>query len=159
MFVVVVGIVLVGLGVISPASVQSTTANPASVWQVAAIVAAGILVIAFGVATAAVAWVPYAVASMKRIASLISLDGARFELNVNIGGLAAVSALCALIFIFSLGLLAPLSGAIYARHVMNRLVMVGQPRFAEIGQPLVAAPGSGEGMVDAFDLDLGIGIV
>lgn len=125
----------------------------------ALLAAAIILVIAFGVAGAALCWVPYAAASMKRIASLISLDGARFELRVTTAGLVGMTILSALIFIFSLGLLAPLSGAIYMRYVLNRLEMVGTPRFADIGQPISEGPQSGEGLADAFDLDFGVGIV
>lgn len=153
--VLVIALLLAMIGVIS------FTAPPAqdSPFYVVAAAAAIILVVAFAIATAALAWVPYIAASMRRIASMIRLDGARFELNVTIGGLAGVSIVSALIFIFSIGLLAPLSGAIYMRHLLNHLTLVGQPKFAEIGQPAVAAPDSGEGMADAFDLDFGIGIV
>ena len=44
-------------------------------------------------------------------------------------------------------------------HGLTAEFLQGQPRFAEIGQPIVAAPGSGEGMADAFDLDFGIAVV
>lgn len=156
-------VVLIVLLAFAAAGLISLTAlpnvQPDSPWVIAATILAIVIVFAFAIATAALAWVPYIAASMRRIASMIRLDGARFELNVSIGGLAGVSIASALIFIFSIGLLAPLSGAIYMRHLLNHLNLVGQPRFAAIGQPALGAPDSGEGMADAFDLDFGIGIV
>ncbi len=104
-------------------------------------------------------WMPFTAAAMNRTADLIELDGARFRLHVTTFGLYGVTLLCALIWIFSIGFLAPLAGAIYVRYVFNRLEMIGAPRFAEIGQSIVAPPGSGEGIADAFDLDFGVGIV
>lgn len=122
-------------------------------------IALGAAMLVFGGVGVIAVWTPYQAAAMKRIAALLELDGARFELRVTALGLTGVTVTGALIFVFSLGFLAPLSGAIYARHVLNRLTLVGTPRFAEIGQSLVAAPGSGEGLADAFDLDFGIGLI
>jgi len=45
------------------------------------------------------------------------------------------------------------------RYVLNRLTMIGTPRFAEIGQSIVPEEKVGEGIADAFDLDLGVGVV
>jgi uncharacterized membrane protein YjgN (DUF898 family) len=104
-------------------------------------------------------WAPYNAAAMNRIASLITLDGARFRLKAKTLSLFGVSLAGWMIIIFSLGLLAPMAGFLQVRYIMNRLEMIGTPRFAEIGQSVVAAPGAGEGLGDAFDLDMGVGIV
>jgi uncharacterized membrane protein YjgN (DUF898 family) len=104
-------------------------------------------------------WMPYNAAAMNRTAELLSLDGARFRLRTRTVALYGVTLASVLIFILSLGLLAPLSGMIHMRYVLNRLEMVGAPRFADIGQSVIAAPRSGEGFADAFDLDFGVGVI
>ncbi len=104
-------------------------------------------------------WAPYNAAAMNRIASLLRLDGARFELKAKTGSLFLVSLAGWLITIFSLGLLAPVAGFLQIRYVLNRLEIIGTPRFAEIGQPVVEGPRSGEGLGDAFDLDMGVGVI
>ena len=104
-------------------------------------------------------WAPFNAAAMNRIASLIRLDGARFRLRARTWSLFGVSFLRLLIFVFSLTLLAPVAGMLHVRYVLNRLEMIGMPRFAEIGQPVSEAPTSGESMADAFDLDLGVGMI
>ena len=107
----------------------------------------------------AFAWMPYNAAAMNRTAELLTLDGARFRLKTETVPLYGVTLLSVLIFVFSLGILAPVSGMLYVRYVLNRLEMVGTPRFAEIGQSVIAAPRSGEGIADAFDLDFGVGVI
>jgi len=107
----------------------------------------------------AVFWAPYNAAAMNRIASLIELDGARFKLRATTFGLLGVTLAGWGILIFSLGLLAPIAGMLQVRYVINRLVLIGTPRFAEIGQSIVAEPKSGESIADAFDLDMGVGII
>lgn len=104
-------------------------------------------------------WAPYNAAAMNRIASLISLDGARFRLRAKTWSLFGVTLAGWIIIIFSLGLLAPLAGLLKVRYVFNRLEIIGQPRFAEIGQNLTEGPRAGESMADAFDLDLGVGMI
>ena len=104
-------------------------------------------------------WAPYNAAAMNRIASLISLDGARFKLKAKTFSLFCVTLAGWIIIIFSLGLLAPLAGLLQVRYVLNRLEIIGTPRFAEIGQSIVAAPEAGESLGDAFDLDMGVGMI
>jgi uncharacterized membrane protein YjgN (DUF898 family) len=118
-----------------------------------------VFVLAFAIAFAALAWTPYNAAAMRRIAESIELDTARFRLKLDSGGLMLTTIACALVFILSLGFLAPLAGALYMRYITNRLEMIGQPRFAEIGQTVSEGPTSAEGTIDAFDLDFGVGIV
>jgi uncharacterized membrane protein YjgN (DUF898 family) len=104
-------------------------------------------------------WAPYTAASMNRIASRISLDGARFRLKAKTFSLFFITLFGWIITIFSIGLLAPVAGFLQVRYIMNRLEIIGVPRFSEIGQSVVAAPGSGESLGDAFDLDMGVGII
>jgi uncharacterized membrane protein YjgN (DUF898 family) len=102
---------------------------------------------------------PYKAAAMNKIASMISLDGAQFRLRATTGSLFGVDLLGWLIIIFSLGLLAPLAGLLQIRYVFNRLELVGVPKFAEIGQSVIDEQKAGESFADAFDLDLGVGMI
>jgi uncharacterized membrane protein YjgN (DUF898 family) len=104
-------------------------------------------------------WAPYRAAALNRIASLISIDGARFRLRARTFSLLLVQLAGWVIVILSLGLLAPVAGFLQVRYVLNRLEIVGTPRFAEIGQPVIAGPRSGESLGDAFDLDMGVGVI
>lgn len=119
----------------------------------------GVLSIVLGFAFVLLVWTPFNAAAMNRIAAHIELDGARFRLKLTTFGLFAVTLQAIAIFVLTLGFLAPLAGAIYVRHIFNRLEMIGAPRFAAIGQSIVAPPDSAEGIADAFDLDLGVGVV
>jgi uncharacterized membrane protein YjgN (DUF898 family) len=104
-------------------------------------------------------WAPYRAAAMNRIAELIELDGARFRLKAKTFSLLFVSLAGWIIVILSVGLLAPVAGFLQVRYVMNRLEIVGTPRFAEIGQAVADGPRSGESLGDAFDLDMGVGVI
>ncbi|MBY0563790.1 MAG: DUF898 domain-containing protein [Hyphomonadaceae bacterium] len=104
-------------------------------------------------------WAPYNAAAMNRIASLITLDGARFRLKAKTFSLFWVQLAGWVITILSLTLLAPLAGFLQVRYVINRLEIVGTPKFAEIGQSIVEGPRAGESLGDAFDLDLGVGVI
>lgn len=102
---------------------------------------------------------PYKAAAMNRIAALISLDGARFQLKAKSFSFMFIMLAGWIITIVSLGLLAPVAGFLQVRYVMARLEMVGTPQFAEIGQSEVVAPTAGESFADAFDLDMGVGVI
>ena len=104
-------------------------------------------------------WAPYNAAAMNRIASLITLDGARFKLKARTLSLFAIQLSGWIITILSLGLLAPMAGFLQVRYVINRLEIIGTPRFAEIGQSVVDGPRTGESLGDAFDLDMGVGVI
>ena len=104
-------------------------------------------------------WAPYNAAAMNRIASLISLDGARFRLKAKTFSLFFVQLAGWIVTIGSLGLLAPMAGFLQVRYVLNRLEVLGAPKFAEIGQSIVAEGEAGESLGDAFDLDMGVGVI
>lgn len=104
-------------------------------------------------------WAPYNAAAMNRIASRISLDGARFKLKAKTFSLFFVQLAGWIIVIGSLGLLAPMAGFLQVRYVINRLEIIGAPKFAEIGQSVVAEGKAGESLGDAFDLDMGVGVI
>jgi len=147
---------LVGAGLIGGGAVEATTLPAQSMALGAALTIGGIVVmLVFWL----LCWAPYNAAAMNRIASLISLDGARFRLRAKTFSLFGVTLAGWLITIFSLGLLAPLGGFLQVRYVINRLELIGVPRFADIGQPIIAAPGAGESLGDAFDLDMGVGVI
>lgn len=122
-----------------------------------------------GVATACIAalafvlyqlvWAPYNAAAMNRIASLISLDGARFKLRAKTFSFFFITLFGWIIIALSLTLLSPMAGLLQVRYAFNRLTMIGQPRFADIGQSIVVAPEVGESFGDAFDLDMGVGVI
>jgi uncharacterized membrane protein YjgN (DUF898 family) len=123
------------------------------------LIAAGVIGIVVFFALLLLLWAPYNAAAMNRIASLITLDGARFQLRAKTFSLFLVSLAGWAIIIFSLGLLAPMAGFLQVRYILNRLEMIGTPRFAEIGQSIVEEPRAGESLGDAFDLDMGVGVV
>jgi len=106
-----------------------------------------------------IAWAPYNAAAMNRIASLISIDGARFQLRAKTLSLLAITSAGWAITILSLGMLAPVAGFLQVRYVLCRLELLGAPRFAEIGQSIVPESKAGESLGDAFDLDMGVGVV
>jgi uncharacterized membrane protein YjgN (DUF898 family) len=119
----------------------------------------GLAVIALVLFFSLLFWAPYNAAAMNRIASLIRLDGARFRLKARTLSLFGVMLAGWIVIILSLGLLAPVAGFLRVRYVINRLEIIGTPRFAEVGQAVIGAPGSGEGLGDAFDLDMGVGVL
>lgn len=119
----------------------------------------GIFMIVSTILLAYALWAPYRAAAMNRIASLITIDGARFKLRAKTFSLFFVSLAGWIIIILSLGLLAPVAGFLQVRYVFARLEMSGAPKFAEIGQPVIEGPRSGESFADAFDLDMGVGII
>ena len=155
-FVMVFALMSLGLGgVFTPGQTGEAPASPDPVVIVS-------MVAAFGFAflfTMLLCWAPYNAASMNRIASLISIDGARFRLKAKTFSLFFITLAGWLITLFSLGLLAPVAGFLQIRYVMNRLEIIGSPRFATIGQPVIEGPRSGEGLGDAFDLDMGVGVI
>jgi uncharacterized membrane protein YjgN (DUF898 family) len=139
---------------------QGVVPTPADGAPPLAVTVAGpILVVVLTLLFMVAAWAPYNAAAMNRIASLLTLDGARFRLKTKTLPLLGVTLAGLLITVLSLGLLAPMGGFLQVRHVLNRLEMTGAPRFADIGQSIVEAPRAGESLGDAFDLDMGVGIV
>lgn len=104
-------------------------------------------------------WAPYNAAAMNRIASLITIDGARFKLKARTLSLFLITLLGWLVMILSLGLLAPVAGFLQVRYILNRLELVDTPRFAEIGQSVLRDSEAGESLGDAFDLDMGVGVI
>lgn len=148
----IAGLVAAAIFGVSAAQQAETVISVAAVFiAIGGLLLAGALVL--------LVWTPFNAAAMNRVAEHLELDGARFHMKVTTFGLFGVTLQAIAIFVFSIGFLAPLAGAIYVRYVFNRLEMIGTPRFADIGQSIVAPPDSAEGIADAFDLDLGVGIV
>ncbi|MGE0827954.1 MAG: YjgN family protein [Hyphomonadaceae bacterium] len=156
--IIVIGsmIMMFAPAMLQPGAAPGAEPLPEAVAVSVAIGLGGILVF---ILAYALCWMPYNAAAMNRIAELLTLDGARFRLRATSMGVFGVTLASAAVFIFSLGLLAPISGLIYTRYVINRLELIGAPRFAEIGQSKIIGPRSGEGIADAFDLDFGVGVL
>jgi uncharacterized membrane protein YjgN (DUF898 family) len=104
-------------------------------------------------------WAPYDAAAMNRIASLLEIDGARFKLRAKTFSLLAITLAGWALIIPSLGLLTPVAGFLRVRYMFSRLEIVNPPQFARIGQSVVEGPKAGESLADAFDLDMGLGII
>jgi len=104
-------------------------------------------------------WAPYDAAAMNRIASLLEIDGARFKLRAKTFSLLAITLAGWILIIPSLGLLTPVAGFLRVRYVFARLEIVNPPEFARIGQSVVEGPKAGESLADAFDLDMGLGLI
>lgn len=153
-FVVLFGITAFGLS--GGFDVMVDENNTAMAWGMALTMVAAFLTYAI---TLAAFWTPYNAAAMNRIASLIQLDGARFKLRSQTFPLFLITLAGWSIIVLSLGLLAPVAGFLQVRYVMNRLEMIGQPRFAEIGQAIVKEENAGESLGEAFDLDMGVGVI
>jgi uncharacterized membrane protein YjgN (DUF898 family) len=154
----VVAMVLAGLGLAGAFQPPVDDAAPAPDIVLASVVS----LVTFGLIfllSMLLCWAPYNAAAMNRIASLLSIDGARFKLRAKTISLFLISLAGWLIIIFSLGLLAPVAGFLQVRYVLNRLELVSTPRFAEIGQAVLEGPRAGESLGDAFDLDMGVGVI
>ena len=106
-----------------------------------------------------VAFAPYRAAAMNQIASQITIDGARFKLRAKTLSLLFYEMLGWIFLIFSLGLLAPVAGFLQVRYILNRLELIDMARFAEIGQSVLRDSDAGESLGDAFDLDMGVGVI
>ncbi len=106
-----------------------------------------------------ISFAPYRAAAMNRIAAQITIDGARFRLKAKTLSLLAFETLGWLFLISSLGLLTPVAGFLQVRYILNRLELIEAPRFAEIGQSVLADSDAGESLGDAFDLDMGVGVI
>jgi uncharacterized membrane protein YjgN (DUF898 family) len=104
-------------------------------------------------------WAPYDAAAMNRIAALLEVDGARFKLRAKTFSLLLITIAGWLLIIPSLGLLAPVAGFLRVRYVFSRLEIINPPHFSTIGQSVVEGPKAGESLADAFDLDMGLGII
>lgn len=124
-------------------------------------VAAGVFVLgsALTLISSFIAFAPYRAAAMNRIADHLSLDGARFRLRAKTLSLLFYESLGWLFLIFSLGLLSPVAGFLQVRYLLNRLELIETPRFAEIGQSVLEDSDAGESLGDAFDLDMGVGVI
>ncbi len=118
-----------------------------------------VLASAFTVIAYFTSFAPYRAAAMNRIAAQITIDGARFHLKAKTLSLLFYETLGWLFLICSIGLLTPVAGFLQVRYVMNRLELIATPRFAEIGQSVLADTDAGESLGDAFDLDMGVGVI
>ncbi len=156
-FGIVLSVGLAYLGLDAVASGEQATEPPPNF--IAGVVIAYLIAVIGALLGYLLVWAPYNAAAMNAIAARLSLDGARFRLRAKTFSLFLVTLAGWIVTIFSIGLLAPIAGFLQVRYVINRFEILGEPRFAEIGQSIVSAPNAGEGLGDAFDLDMGVGVI
>lgn len=149
---VIAGAVIAGL---SAAGVIDMSVGPNMMVGLLATVLAGV----FTAIAYFVSFAPYRAAAMNRIAAQITIDGARFRLRAKTLSLLFYETLGWIFLIFSIGLLTPVAGFLQVRYILNRLELIATPRFAEIGQSVLAESDAGESLGDAFDLDMGVGVI
>lgn len=104
----------------------------------------------FGVLLA-IAFAPFYAALLRRTAANLTLDGARFALDVRAGPLVGLVAVNAVLLVLTLGFAAPYVQARTARFLLDRLSAVGTADLAGARQA-ERGPGQGEGLADAFGL-------
>jgi uncharacterized membrane protein YjgN (DUF898 family) len=116
------------------------------------IMVAGVYAFVFGILfAAALAFLPYQVAAMRRTASLLTFGEMRFALRIKALGFLWLLISNVLIFIFTLGLLAPLTQIRSWRYVVGRLEVHGSMALARVTQSAALGPRSGEGLADGLD--------
>lgn len=118
-----------------------------------------VLAVSFTLVAYFISFAPYRAAAMNRIAAQISIDGAQFKLRAKTLSLLFYESIGWLFLIFSVGLLTPVAGFLQVRYLLNRLELIERPRFADIGQSVLADSDAGESLGDAFDLDMGVGVI
>ena len=153
----VVTFTFVGAAFLVASTHAATTLSPEMSWLLSIGILAGVLLL--GGFCLLLFWAPYDAATMNRIASLLDLDGARFKLRAKTFSLWFITLAGWMLIIPSLGLLAPVAGFMRVRYVFSRLEVINPPHFATIGQSVVEGPKAGESLADAFDLDMGLGII
>ncbi|WP_304163980.1 YjgN family protein [Phenylobacterium aquaticum] len=92
---------------------------------------------------------PYQAARLRSVVAGISLEDARFRLEVKWWGMAMLELGNLLLLIISLGLLFPVVEARTARFLISRLKSTGTADLASAVQA-PRGPGTGEGLADAF---------
>lgn len=99
------------------------------------------------------AFMPYRAAVLKAIASCITLDGAKFKMDIKWTDLALLWVVNLIILVFSLGILMPVAQARTARFLINNLKSEGNIDLAKAEQA-EAGPDQAEGLSDAFDIGI-----
>ncbi len=99
------------------------------------------------------AFMPYRAAVLKAIASCITIDGAKFKMDIKWTDFALLWLVNIIILVFSLGILAPVAQARTARFLINNLKSEGNIDLAKAEQA-EAGPNQAEGLSDAFDIGI-----
>ncbi len=118
------------------------------------IVAAGIAGLLFLGLAYAIAWSAYTARQMNVFAGYTRFDKARFSLNATTWSLIGLYSGNLLIFIFSLGLGQPFIAQRKIRYFIDRLRAEGSVDWSAIHQSTAALDKRGEGLADAFDIDI-----
>lgn len=105
---------------------------------------------------ALLAWTRYRAAELRHLLGHLSFAGFTFAAEVRTWELFRLALVNVLITVPTLGIMAPLATARTVSFLCARLSLVGEGDFAAISQSLATAPTTGEGMVDAFDVDVAV---
>lgn len=101
-----------------------------------------------------IASVWYAAKEMNYFAACTRFDQAGFRLKATTGSLIGLSLMNLLILIISLGIAMPVIQVRVVRYFISRLDMIGTVDFASIGQAKDQMDKTGEGLAEAFDIDM-----
>lgn len=101
-----------------------------------------------------VVWAGYAARQMNVFAAYTRLGGARFALAATTWSLIRLYAGNLLIFVFTLGLGQPFIAQRNIRYFIDRLSPAGTVDWSAIRQSTAALDKRGEGLADAFDIDI-----
>lgn len=113
----------------------------------------GLIALLYLIYAVAGAW--YRAFQVNHFAANTHFEGATFRSSITALGLIGVGVTNLLIIIFSLGMLTPVAQARMARYLIGNLSIEGTVPLGEIAQGTSTGPSRGEGLAQAFDVDLG----
>ncbi len=96
----------------------------------------------------------YQVRAANYLTGQTRFDNARFGLALGTGSLIGLILTNLLITVFTLGIFAPVVQTRTARYIFKRLSIDGMVNFAAITQATDALERTGEGLAEAFDVDM-----
>lgn len=130
-------------------STNSASEDMAILFAVLAIYG-GIFVVAI---VMGIIWTFYTSLELALFAKYTTFDNAGFKLNTSTGSLIALWVGNLLIMIFTLGIAAPYTVQRLVRYFADRLEVSGWVDIGKIEQSRAKVDSTGEGLLDAFDLD------
>ncbi len=117
----------------------------------APLVAVPLAVVLFGVMI--YAGLRYRAREMNYLTGRMRFDGARFSMSATPGSLFGLFVTNLLIVVLSLGILAPVAVMRMFRYMVTRMRIEGDVDFASIAQATDTMGRTGEGLIEALDID------
>ncbi len=122
--------------------------------HVAVIVVASVFGLLLLIGLYSLIWAAYTARQMNTFARYTTFDAAQFTLNATAWSLVGLNLGNILIFIFTLGLGQPFVAQRSIRYFINRLKPEGTVDWTTIRQSTAIMDKRGEGLADAFDIDI-----